>query len=249
MYELLKKGKNEEHTTNTKSSKRTIKNTFNRSNSMWNTDSGANIYDRKGHKVIQMKLYNSMKRGAPVDNVEDLNEYIRDVLCGTLIVTYDMFDARPEVVDEAIQELDYNIFEEDIVTTIQGKIEELASRRETEKRTEEENEEQRIWELSAALKTMFRESAEKGQKGRFVGDSSKWHIHMGIKKVHLKYGIDSGSRCDIDCNNPESIKSAVIALNYTGEEDDDKKQCYCWLRYTMIECCGRDLPKEYRVDM
>lgn len=251
MYELLKKGK-DEHTTNTTSSKKPIKNTFDRSNSMWNTNSGANIHDCKGHKVVQMMLYNTVKKGTPVNNVADLNEYIEQVLCGELIVTYDMLTADREEVDEAIRELDSQEFDsvnkEDMVTVIQGKIRDLASRRTTAKQTEKENERQRILALSARLEKMFQE-VESNKGGCFVGNPEKWHIHTRIKKEHLKYGIASRSRCNIDCNDPGSIISAVIALNYTGGGEEDKKQCYCWLRYTIINNCDLDLPEEYRVDV
>lgn len=153
-----------------------------------------------------MKLYNSKKKGAPVNNVNDLNEYIRQVLCKTLIVTYNMFEADSEEVDEAIQELDY-ICEDDIVGAIQNKIEELASRRETEKQTEEENEGQRIRDLSDGLTKMFQGCAVKGEKGRFVGDPAKWHIHTEIKKVHLKYGRDLSSRAV--CSDLKKIYGAI----------------------------------------
>lgn len=258
MYEILKKeSRKNTPSPNSKGVNRLYRESYNSCNQQqiinelpikYNVASDEDISTNKDRSVVQMKLYNSTKKSDPVENLDDLNAYIEDVLFGEIKIEYSMFGVEPEKVDAAIRELDpLYVSEENIIQAIIDKINELIVQKETKNQMEENEEKERIKTLFFRLKNMFQEYRIKGQKGFFVGDKSKWHIHTGIKDVHLRSG--NGDRWDINNKNKRSIKDAADVLIKTGILGEDKKQCYCWLRYKMIEWFDEDLPKEQRVDL
>lgn len=220
--------------------------------------SGENNKDRS---VVQMMLYNAMKKGASVRNLNDLNVYIKNILHAQINIKYDMFDAEQERVDAAIQELDPNevdgcLEEENVRQVIQSKINKLIEQDATKKQRDEEKRKERIRALSLYLETLYTERKENGQDGFFVGKSEAWHIHfIHDRSVHLKYGSNNRSRKDIHMNSKDNIIEAVKALFSSQQIDNinslgkDVRECYCWLRYTMIKWFDEDLPEEYQFEI
>lgn len=223
--------------------------------------SGENNSINKDRSVVQMMLYNSMKKGASVRNLNDLNVYIKDILCAQINIKYDMFDAEQERVDAAIQELDPNevdrcLKEEDVRQVIQSKINKLIEQDATKKQRDEEKRKERIRALSLDLKNLYTKRKENGQDGFFVGKSGAWHIHfIHDRSVHLKYGSNNRSRKAIHMNSKDGIIEAVKALFSSQQIDninslgEDVSECYCWLRYTMIKRFGEDLPEKYQFEI
>lgn len=225
----------------------------------YNIDFGSYNCVSKKREVIQMKIYN---KGTPVNNIDDLKSYIKDIFGKDINITYNMFGEVPEsIVEEAIQQLgdcDINDISEacyasetcnssDIVQVIQNKIKELTVKEKMKKKVEDEEERNRIQALAIRLKREYHEYDGGSDNGRFVGDKTGWHIHIVGRGCHLRNG--EGNRCDIHLQKPEGIMIAVIDLSYNGESDIYQKKCYCWLRHKMIELFDKDLPEEYRVNI
>lgn len=56
-------------------------------------------------------------------------------------------------------------------------------------------------------------TAEKGQKGQFVGDPSKTHIHIVKANTHVTV---AGKRKDFDPAKPKTVQTAIEHLQEKG---------------------------------
>lgn len=82
--------------------------------------------------------------------------------------------------------------------------------------------------------------AHGGQKGDFVGNESRWHIHLVKDDTHLKKNTDIRTRIDLHTiggqeYKPEDLCAAATSLLKSYQDDDSARTCYLWLWCQLYE--------------
>lgn len=178
--------------------------------------------------IIQRQLYDFRNHGKPIENLEQLNDYLKCLSLKT--IDYSDF---PEIsegdVNAAIKLLDdSDLYKDDLIQVIINKI--------TENRQNA-----RLAKMAKMERIRKRLRGKWNHNRDFIGVEKKWHIHTNIDtQIHLKYGKDIRSRDSL--NTASAIKTSIQNLiGSYGLECGSGRQCFNWLIYTLINDFDEDL--------
>lgn len=220
-------------------------------------------------EIIQRKLF--LIKGVLVENVESLNDYLREVGIDAQVDYGDFPGVGNAEVDNAIQHLDEGVAEEDsdfwngnIVAAINGAI--IRLRGEAAKTAEADKaaadkaaadaavaERRRVSETKPLIKRKFRTSdisnTFKDQRGRLIGSGGGWHIHEYTDGNGGHVKLDRKKTKNFELNKETSIiEAADYLVRNGGMNTDPGRECYYYLRYQLMDLHGRDLPDGLRFD-